>query len=409
MAIFSRALLLASLCLPALAQAAPITLDDAITRALAAAPQRAVAEARTEAWSAARRAADTKPAPTIEVAVENIGPLRGALDQSQVDFLYSQRIERGGKRAARIALVDREQAVSSAEAIVTRLDTVQQAQRLFVEAQSATIKVEAVEERLRIARELQKAVAARVASARDPIFAGTRARTQVTDLEVELEVAIHERDRCLTRLAELWGGTPDGLTVPTDSFLEVVHEEEPHLPSPSDLALFQARVARAEAAFDVERAAAVIDPTVTAGPRLLTGTGDVALVAGVSIPLANKRLNAANSDRAEALRRQAEAELAVERYQRNRAIDQAAEEVEEAQHAALAIRDRVLPGLRQTLAEVRAGYARGGFSFLDVSTAASAVAEARGRVIEAATRFHLAKVTLDRLTGEYAKLVSEAR
>ncbi|MFP5456893.1 MAG: TolC family protein, partial [Alphaproteobacteria bacterium] len=85
------------------------------------------------------------------------------------------------------------------------------------------------------------------------------------------------------------------------------------------------------------------------------------------------------------------------------------EKVEESRHEVEAIRDRVLPGARQTLAEVRAGYARGGFSFLDVSTAQRELAAAHARLVQAATRYHQAGVELDRLTGRLAPLVQEAR
>jgi cobalt-zinc-cadmium efflux system outer membrane protein len=68
-----------------------------------------------------------------------------------------------------------------------------------------------------------------------------------------------------------------------------------------------------------------------------------------------------------------------------------------------------VPGAERTLAEVRAGYNRGGFTFLDVSTAQTALHEARARMVRAATRHHEARVDLDRLTGRFATLVQELR
>ncbi|WP_231754374.1 TolC family protein [Blastomonas sp. CCH2-A2] len=52
-----------------------------------------------------------------------------------------------------------------------------------------------------------------------------------------------------------------------------------------------------------------------------------------------------------------------------------------------------------------AGYKRGGFTFLDVSTAQSALHDARVRMVEAIFEYHRAKVDLDRLTGRFANLV----
>jgi cobalt-zinc-cadmium efflux system outer membrane protein len=161
--------------------------------------------------------------------------------------------------------------------------------------------------------------------------------------------------------------------------------------------LYEARSRRADANIRLQDANARTDPTVFAGPRFL-GTGDVALVGGFSLPLSNRALNQANRDRAEAEKRQIEADLAVERFERRRAIGFAVERVEEAGHEAEAIRTKVVPGAEQTLREVLAGYKRGGFTFLDVSTAQNALHDARVRMVDAMTE-------LDRLTGRFAELV----
>ena len=57
------------------------------------------------------------------------------------------------------------------------------------------------------------------------------------------------------------------------------------------------------------------------------------------------------------------------------------------------------------LREVRAGYNRGGFTFLDVSIAQTALHEARVRFVDALAEYHQAKVDYDRLTGRFIELV----
>ena len=99
----------------------------------------------------------------------------------------------------------------------------------------------------------------------------------------------------------------------------------------------------------------------------------------------------------------------MERFQRTQAIALAAEKVEETRHEVEAIRDRVVPGAVRTLAEVRQGYNRGGFTFLDVSTAQTALHEARARMVRAAARHHEARADLDRLTGRFAALAQGTR
>lgn len=386
-----------------------LTLQDAIERAVEASPQGAAASARQDVLVASRAQADTKPAASIDVVAENFGiGGRDLNDQIQIGATYNQRIERGGKRAARIALVEGDMGVARAEALVRRLDVVANVQRLYVEVQAAQANIANAQERVDVAAAAQREVQRRVAGARDPLFAGTRARTQLAEARVDLELAARARDAALARLTALWGGSPQGLAVTDEGFLSLNRPASPGAMAAADLAVYEARRTRSEAAIALERSNAVTDPTLSAGPRFL-GTGDVALVASVSLPLRNRRLATASLARAQAEQRQIDAELAVERYQRSQAISLAVQKVEESRHEVEAIRARVLPGARQTLAEVRAGYARGGFSFLDVSTAQRELATAHSRLVQAATRYHQAGVELDRLTGRFIPLVQEAR
>ena len=397
------ALLAATLVWATSASAQTYTLEEAVRTAVANSPQGEATAARLDGLNAARSAADTNPAPTIDGTVENIGT--PGFSQWQIDGTYNQRLERGGKRAARVGLAQGDIAVAEAEALVRRLDLASEVQALYVEAQAAALSLELARSRVEIAETLANEVQRRVDEARDPLFAGTRARTQLAEARVDLGLAEHAFEAALARLALLTGGDPGSIGVVTSGFLEA---EEIATTStdltPVDLAVFQARRERADANYRLQEANSRTDPTVFAGPRLF-GNGDVAVIAGFSLPLPNRALNRANIDRAAAEQRQVEADLAVERFQRRRQIALAAERVEEARHEAEAIQEQVVPGAEQTLREVRAGYNRGGFTFLDVSIAQTALHEARVRFVDALAEYHQAKVDYDRLTGRFIELV----
>lgn len=391
------------------ARRATITLEDAIARALAASPQGAANTARLDTLAAARAAADTRPAASIDVQAENFGVGGRDLNrQIQVTGTYNQRLERGGKRAARIGTAEADIGIAQAEALARGLDIATTVQRLYVEVQAAEAMIEIARERAAIAGQLSREVGRRVAEARDPLFAGTRARTQLAEARVDLELAEHARDAALTRLGSLWGGSLAGMTIGQGSFLGVSESPAGQGPAAVDLAIYEARRRRATAELTLQQANARTDPTLSAGPRVI-GTGDVAVVAGFSLPLSNRGLNRANIARAEAEARQVEADLAVETFQRRQQIALAAEKVTATAHEVDAIRAQVVPGAQRTLAEVRAGYNRGGFTFMDVSMAQTALHEARVRMVRAATRHHEARVELDRLTGRFAPLVQDAR
>ncbi len=397
------ALLAATLVWATSASAQTYTLEEAVRTAVANSPQGEATAARLDGLNAARSAADTNPAPTIDGTVENIGT--PGFSQWQIDGTYNQRLERGGKRAARVGLAQGDIAVAEAEALVRRLDLASEVQALYVEAQAAALSLELARSRVEIAETLANEVQRRVDEARDPLFAGTRARTQLAEARVDLGLAEHAFEAALARLALLTGGDPRSIGVVTSGFLEA---EEIAITTadltPVDLAVFQARRERADANYRLQEANSHTDPTVFAGPRLF-GNGDVAVIAGFSLPLPNRALNRANIDRAAAEQRQVEADLAVERFQRRRQIALAAERVEEARHEAEAILEQVVPGAEQTLREVRAGYNRGGFTFLDVSIAQTALHEARVRFVDALAEYHQAKVDYDRLTGRFIELV----
>ncbi|MXO70266.1 TolC family protein [Alteraurantiacibacter buctensis] len=397
------ALTAAAILLAGAARAEPMTLEDAIRRSVAASPLGEASAARLEGLEAARAAAETGPSPTIDGTIENFGT--PGLGQWQIDGTYNLRIERGGKREARVGLATSEMGIAEAEALIRRLDLVRDVQQLYVEAQAAQLALELARSRVEIAEVLVTEVQRRVDEARDPLFAGTRARTELAEARVDLELAEHEAEATISRLTLMTGGDPAAISIVTTGFLDLadlapVTEDL----TAAELALFEARQDRAGANFRLAEANNRTDPTVHAGPRLF-GNGDVAVIAGFSLPLGNRALNRARVDQAAAEQRQVEADLAVERYIRRRDIAIVAERVEEARHEAEAIRELVIPGAEQTLREVRAGYNRGGFTFLDVSTAQTALHNARVRMVAAFTEYHREKVNLDRLTGQFTRLV----
>ena len=391
---------------PAVDENGVLSLDAAIRRALSASPLAAVSTARREGLEASRDAAGLKPQPTVEVMAENFGlPMGGLYDQFQITGTYSQRIERGGKRKARIDLASSDIDVAEAEALVARLDLIKLVQDGFVEAQAASAKVAVARERVRIAQELRREVGRRVASAKDPIFAGTRAQTGVSEAEANLDLAIHARDAAFKRLATFWRGAPFTSVADSERFLDV-RSIAAAGPSAVDLAIFEARKARAQSAVELQQANAARDPTVSAGPRILT-SGSLGAVAGVSFPLGGRRLTQARVAEALADGRRIDAEFAVARFNRERAIALAAEKVEESRHEVELIREDVLANAEKTLEQVRFGYNRGFFSFADVSAAQSTLVNARTRIVDAAERYHQARAELDRLTGRFTDLARE--
>ena len=97
-----------------LASAETVTLDEAVARASEAAPIIRADEAAVAAARAGRQQAGVRPNPSVTVEAENFvgtGPY-DVFRQAEITATYSQPIERGGKRDARVALAERDVGVA---------------------------------------------------------------------------------------------------------------------------------------------------------------------------------------------------------------------------------------------------------------------------------------------------------
>jgi cobalt-zinc-cadmium efflux system outer membrane protein len=128
----------------------------------------------------------------------------------------------------------------------------------------------------------------------------------------------------------------------------------------------------------------------------------VALVATVSIPIGRFDRNEGNIVRARADRARAEFAAEAAQRERQRQLDRLARDAELAATQASAIRSDLLPRHRKALAQVREGYARGGFAFRDLQEAADRIIAAEDDYLTALAALRTAEAGIDRLTGRLA-------
>lgn len=397
-----RAALLAgaalSMALPAWAE--PLTLKQAVERAIASSPDLQASGAGIDAARAEQTQARVRPNPTLSVEAENFAGT-GAYSpfgQSEVTVTYSQPIERGGKRDARIAHAGRGIDLAEAQARVTRLDLAERVQRTFIDVQIAEQMAWIAEDRLKLEREMQKEAVRRVRAYKDPLFVETRADARIIEAELAVKEAKSKRDASRTLLASFWHGSVGDLVI--DEGIEKPPVDEPAL-AEADAAVYDAAVERAKAQVVVEQTRGVQDYTVSGGARFLRETQDVAVVAGVSIPLGRFDRNLGNIERAQAERRQIEYQSEANRLERLRRLASLRAAAEAARVRAEGIMQDVYPKAVKTLSQVREGYNRGGFRFSDVQDAADVIIAIQAQWAEAMTRYRDAQSEIDRLTGRF--------
>ena len=395
------ALLAAALAFPATtAFAEPISLEEAIAKAIEAAPSIRANEAAIEAARAGRVQADVRPNPVLGVESENFigtGPY-DVLSQAELTVIYAQTIERGGKREARIALAERDIAVAEALAGTSRLDIAAQVQQAYIDVQITEAVVKIAAFRLETEQQIQIEALRRVRGYKDPLFVETRAVARVATAQLALQEARQRLLAAKSKLASYWAGAGDdievaaGFSETADLGLRVAKSDE---------AAGTALVDRARAAVLVEQSRATQDYTVSGGLRFLPGTNDVAAVAGFTMPLGRFDRNKGNIERALAERRQAELLAEASRLERLRRLASLRADSEAALARADGLMRDVYPATVKTLEQVRWGYNRGGFNFRDVQDAADAIVQLQEQWLDAMTRYRDLQTEIDRLTGRF--------
>ncbi len=376
-----------------------LTLDAAVERAVEAAPELRAGEASVDAARAEIRQAGVRPNPTLVVEAENFAGTGSfsVLEQPEVTVTYEQRIERGGKREARLGYASRGLDLAEAQARLARLNLAQQVQRAFIDVQIADQTVWIVERRLETETAMQSEALRRVRGYRDPLFVETQAAARVTAAELALEQARARASAARDLLASFWGGEGEQLEI-TDAIAR------PSLAGSLAQAyadLRDAAVARASAGVVLEQSRATQDYTLGGGVRLMRETNDVALVAGISIPLGRFDRNQGNIERAQAERRRLQAEAEAHRLARLRRLAALRAEADGAARRADGLMHDVYPQAVSTLDQVREGYNRGGFRFSDMQAAADAIVDVQQQWVEAMNIFRDAQSEIDRLTGRF--------
>jgi cobalt-zinc-cadmium efflux system outer membrane protein len=135
------------------------------------------------------------------------------------------------------------------------------------------------------------------------------------------------------------------------------------------------------------------------GARRLQRDGDVALVAGITMPLFGSQL--ARPAIAEARAERAAVE-AREQAARVRAEASLFELVQELQHAITEtelLRDEVLPQMQEALQATEYAWQRGRYSYLEWTEAQAERVAVQRTLIEAAANAQIFQVEIERLTG----------
>lgn len=353
------------------ATAAPLTLDDALARAVAQHPRLLAHDARAEAAAALAEQAAYRPNPEVSVSLENFAGTTRRLDGLEGTVEVSQTIERGDKLARRIALAEQDRATLAAETGVTRSHLLQASAQAYVATVIATQRVKLAEDFVALARtaldDAEKRRAAGDASAAEP----ARARAALAAALAESARQSTALQTARIALAALWGGEPADATPATEGLR--LPDTAPDasgwlalLDSHPQLRLAEARVGTARARAQLAQANATPDVRLTGGLRYLRENSEAALVAGLSVPLPVRHRNQGALRAARQELTGAEHETAAVARELRTEVATAVQELTAAHAAALRLRREVLPAAEEAAALLRRAYAAGQATQLEV-------------------------------------------
>ncbi|MBN8916364.1 MAG: TolC family protein [Rhizobiales bacterium] len=382
----------------------PLTVSDAITRAVNAGFALPAAGARVQAGEAGIRQAGRGPNPTVGIESENFagsGPYQ-ALNQPETTVYFQQTFELGDKAGARTGVARSELEATRARSAVRVLDLMREVELAWIEVLVAAAQEKVAQERLVIAQQFQAEIARRADAGRDPLFTQSRAEAQVALEQIAVDQAKANARIARANLAGYWRGSPD-FAVDLPAFENAVVGAESK-PFNADVALLEAEREVATARIGLEQARAVQDPALRFGVRHFADTNDGALVAGIAIPLPLFDTNQDNIEKARAERQAAELDVEAARATLKRELTRLGARLAASAAEARRIQREVVPKAEQAVRLIREGMERGAFSYVEFMDAQRTLNDARLRRIEALRAFHQDNATVSRLTGRHSRL-----
>jgi len=371
----------------------PLALAEAIELAIAANP--GLRAARLGVAVAAAETSQAGSLPNPELALLQEGTARGTRTRT---VQISQRLELGGKRAARIGLADGDRRVAVLDVAVAQAELRADVTNAWFDALIAQQRLELGQASLQLAQKATDAATRRVAAGRiSPI---EQSRSQVARSAVQLEVAQAVTGLALaqSRLAALWGAQP---TRP----LAGAPAEQP--PPPLEVLLQRlddaprvrralSQVEREGARVRLERSRRMPDVSVTLGTKRDDEIGRNQAVVGLSIPLPLFDRNAGAELAALRQADRAGADLEAERIGLTQALTQAWRRAQLAQAEVNTIRNDILPEAQGAYDAAVTGFELGKFAFFDVMDAQRTLFQIRAQYLAALAERYRAGADIER-------------
>lgn len=378
---------------------AMLTLSQAVRLALTHNPGLASARLELQAMEAAEMQAGARPNPELGVLVED-----SRSSTRTTTLQWSQPIELGGKRSARLSAASRAREQAAVALLAKRAELRAAVSSGFFEVLGAQEQVRLAQASLELARNATGIAGRRLQAGKVPPLEQAKAQVAEAGARAELAQAQSEFLLARQRLASFWGqgkGSIEGVdgraealpALPSDQRVGELMSQAPAV------RLAQLDIARRQALTEGERAKRVPNLNVTLGAKRDAELGRTQAVFGLSLPL--PLLDNNQGSVLEALRReeQARESLASTTLQMQADVAQALERLRLTREQVQMLRAAVLPTAQAAYDAAVKGYELGKFAFLDVLDAQRTLVQLRQQVLRSTADAYRATAELDRLLG----------
>ena len=368
---------------PSPAISSPLTLEQAVAKALAANPTLRAAALDVAIADGARRQAGVFRNPEVSFVRE--GSQRGTRTQT---VQLSQVLELGGKRSARIRLAERERSLAEGNLGVARTDLRADVTAAYFDALGAQERLQIAQASLDVASKAATAAEKRVAAGRvSPVeqdragVAQASARLDLAQAQSELSIAMHT-------LAAYWGETAAvsrPLVVPELDLAAApsLSELQQRLDASPQLRRSRLQVEREEAQVGLDRSQRMPDVTLMVGRQKDDEIGRTQTVLGVSLPIPLFNRNQGSLQASLSRAEKARTELEASRLRLHQSLTTAYQRAQLSREQVRTMREDILPRAQRVFDAAVTGFEAGKFSFLDVLDAQRTLLQIRTQYIQA--------------------------
>lgn len=384
-----------------------ITLSEAIANTLVQNPQLHQFKIKREGLVARRENNNLRPELNLGIEVENFGgsgELSGT-QSAETTVSISSVIELGGKRSARVSVVNAQVQMLDAHRQAFTLDVLGELTSVFIQALEVQERIELAKEARHLAQSTLNSVKNRSQQGASPEYEVKRARAALSQAKLHLSALVQMHERLRIKLAAYWGETSpiwnrlDGDLYTFGSISSFASLYERAQASPA-IAVFANSVRLKKAEVALAKTQSRSDLGWQLGVHRFEENGEIAFTAGVSVPLFSSKRNRGAVKFSLAAENEVTYERQTALLKLHSQLFNAYSQRQQYVAAVKAFRTSILPNLNSALVSTQQAYETGRYSYQDWIAAQKELLEAKRSLIENAAAASLNQAVIEQLIAE---------